>query len=66
MLIFWNNTIRFVRFFFSAILGLFLTISYPILTLFKQSKYATIIIVLMFVFLILLINILKLMLGIEL
>lgn len=62
---FWENVLRFPRFFISSVIGLLLTILGPFLNLLNRPKTALIFIALLFIFVILLVITLKSMLGIN-
>jgi Protein of unknown function (DUF751) len=62
---FWNNIIRYPRFFISSILGLFLVLSTSVLQTFKNIPDKRIIVCLVFFCLSIVIIVVKLMLNLD-
>jgi uncharacterized membrane protein YoaT (DUF817 family) len=61
---FWNNILRYPRFFISSLVGLILVILTPFRNLFKIPRFRVILIISMFVLILLLYIILRNMVGI--
>jgi hypothetical protein len=62
---FWENVLRFPRFFVSSVIGLILTIAGPFLNLLRQPRTSVIFTVVIISFLVFLITTLKYMLDIT-
>jgi len=65
MHIFWNNIFKFPKFFLSVLLGFFLTIFNSIFELLRSPKQSIIVMFLLSTLFIVLMQILKLMLGLN-